>query len=105
MKIDSLIITVLGCHGCESFGRASPLLRLIEEQHVHAFGVVAPAAAGIIHYGATSCYVTDNAELIIMRDALDILLNRLAKVIWNLSNFAMKWKGELFRATIQHMHG
>lgn len=62
--------------------------------HVHAFGVVAPAAAGIIHYGATSCYVTDNAELIIMRDALDILLNRLAKVIWNLSNFAMKWKEE-----------
>ncbi|KAJ2990159.1 hypothetical protein NUW58_g3094 [Xylaria curta] len=62
--------------------------------HVHAFGIVAPAAAGIIHYGATSCFVTDNAELVIMRDALDILLNRLAKVIWNLSNFAMKWKEE-----------
>ncbi|KAI0197039.1 L-Aspartase-like protein [Xylaria flabelliformis] len=62
--------------------------------HVHAFGIVAPAAAGIIHYGATSCFVTDNAELIIMRDALDILLNRLAKVIWNLSSFAMKWKEE-----------
>ncbi|KAI1199938.1 L-Aspartase-like protein [Nemania serpens] len=62
--------------------------------HVHAFGVVAPSAAGIIHYGATSCYVTDNAELVIMRDALDILLNRLAKVIWNLSNFALKWKQE-----------
>lgn len=39
--------------------------------------------------------MTDNAELIIMRDALDILLNKLAKVIWNLSNFAMKWKGKL----------
>ncbi|KAI1166278.1 L-Aspartase-like protein [Nemania serpens] len=62
--------------------------------HVHAFGVVAPSAAGIIHYGATSCYVTDNAELVIMRDALDLLLNRLAKVIWNLSNFALKWKQE-----------
>ncbi|KAI2643648.1 L-Aspartase-like protein [Xylaria nigripes] len=62
--------------------------------HVHAFGAVAPSAAGIIHYGATSCYVTDNAELIIMRDALDILLNKLAKVIYNLSNFALKWKGE-----------
>ncbi|KAK5630979.1 hypothetical protein RRF57_006694 [Xylaria bambusicola] len=62
--------------------------------HVHAFGIVAPAAAGIIHYGATSCFVTDNAELVIMRDALDILLNRLAKVIWNLSHFAMKWKEE-----------
>ncbi|TGJ83942.1 hypothetical protein E0Z10_g4811 [Xylaria hypoxylon] len=62
--------------------------------HVHAFGIVAPAAAGIIHYGATSCFVTDNAELVIMRDALDILLNKLAKVIWNLSNFALKWKEE-----------
>ncbi|KAI1813747.1 L-Aspartase-like protein [Poronia punctata] len=62
--------------------------------HVHAFGIVAPAAAGIIHYGATSCFVTDNAELIIMRDALDILLSRLAKVIYNLSNFALKWKNE-----------
>ncbi|KAI0977097.1 L-Aspartase-like protein [Xylaria arbuscula] len=62
--------------------------------HVHAFGIVAPAAAGIIHYGATSCFVTDNAELVIMRDALDILLNKLSKVVWNLSNFAMKWKEE-----------
>lgn len=60
--------------------------------HVHAFGVVAPSAAGIIHYGATSCFVTDNAELILMRDALDLLLKRLAKVIWNLSSFALKWK-------------
>lgn len=42
---------------------------------------------------STSCIVTDNAELIIMRDALGTLLNHLAKVIWNLSNFAMKWKG------------
>jgi len=36
--------------------------------HVHAFGQVAPAAAGIIHWGATSCYVTDNADLIFLRD-------------------------------------
>ncbi|KAI1148548.1 L-Aspartase-like protein [Nemania diffusa] len=62
--------------------------------HVHAFGIVAPSAAGIIHLGSTSCFVTDNAELIIMRDALDLLLNRLAKVIRNLSSFAMEWKGE-----------
>jgi adenylosuccinate lyase len=38
--------------------------------HVHAFGQVAPAAAGIIHYGATSCYVTDNADLIFLRDGM-----------------------------------
>ncbi|KAF9874070.1 adenylosuccinate lyase [Colletotrichum karsti] len=58
--------------------------------HVHAFGKVAPAAAGIIHYGATSCY--DNAELILMRDAMDLLLPKLAKVIKNLSTFALEYK-------------
>ncbi|TDZ38859.1 Adenylosuccinate lyase [Colletotrichum trifolii] len=52
--------------------------------HVHALGAVAPAAAGIIHYGATSCFVTDNAELVLMRDAMDLLLPKLAKVISNL---------------------
>ncbi|KAK2608728.1 hypothetical protein QQS21_002717 [Conoideocrella luteorostrata] len=62
--------------------------------HVHAFGVVAPAAAGIIHLGSTSCYVTDNTELILMRDALDILRNKLAKVISNLTAFANQWKAE-----------
>ncbi|KAI8965077.1 adenylosuccinate lyase [Daldinia sp. FL1419] len=62
--------------------------------HVHAYGVVAPAAAGIIHAGATSCYVTDNTELILMRDAIDLILPKLAKVISNLSNFAQKWREE-----------
>ncbi|KAG6042147.1 hypothetical protein E4U41_004951 [Claviceps citrina] len=62
--------------------------------HVHAFGVVAPAAAGIIHLGSTSCFVTDNTELILMRDALDILRNKLAKVISNLASFANQWKSE-----------
>ncbi|KAH8788470.1 adenylosuccinate lyase [Diaporthe sp. PMI_573] len=60
--------------------------------HVHAFGAVAPAAAGIIHYGATSCFVTDNAELILMRDAMDHLLPRLAKVVSNLCKLAREWK-------------
>ncbi|KAF1833733.1 Adenylosuccinate lyase [Decorospora gaudefroyi] len=62
--------------------------------HVHAFGQVAPSAAGIIHYGATSCYVTDNAELLLMRDGLNLLLPKLAKVIANLSQFAMQWRNE-----------
>ncbi|KAM5357529.1 hypothetical protein ACJZ2D_016177 [Fusarium nematophilum] len=61
--------------------------------HVRAFGLVAPAAAGVIHYGATSCYVTDNAELILKRDALDILINKVAKVIANLRDFSLQWKG------------
>ncbi|KZV82226.1 adenylosuccinate lyase [Exidia glandulosa HHB12029] len=56
--------------------------------HVHTFGTVAPAAAGIIHLGATSCYVTDNADLIFIREALQILLKKLAAVIERLSNFA-----------------
>ncbi|KAI0839856.1 adenylosuccinate lyase [Hypoxylon sp. FL0890] len=62
--------------------------------HVHAYGVVAPAAAGIIHAGATSCFVTDNTELILMRDAMDLILPKLAKVISNLSNFALQWRDE-----------
>ncbi|PMD65526.1 adenylosuccinate lyase [Hyaloscypha bicolor E] len=60
--------------------------------HVHAFGQVAPAAAGIIHWGATSCYVTDNADLIFLRDGLDLLLPKLATVIHRLSRFALQYK-------------
>lgn len=60
--------------------------------HVHAFGQVAPAAAGIIHWGATSCYVTDNADLILLRDGLDLLLPELATVIHKLSQFAIQYK-------------
>ena len=60
--------------------------------HVHAFGLVAPAAAGIIHWGATSCYCTDNADLILLRDGLDILIPKLAVVVDKLSQFAQKYK-------------
>ena len=45
--------------------------------HVYAYGQVAPTAAGIIHLGATSCYVTDNADLVIYRDALTYLRSEL----------------------------
>ncbi|TXT08623.1 hypothetical protein VHUM_02751 [Vanrija humicola] len=60
--------------------------------HVHTFGTVAPAAAGIIHLGATSCYVTDNADLIFLRDGLDILIPKLAVVISRLSAFAKQYR-------------
>ena len=60
--------------------------------HVYAFGKVAPGAAGIIHLGATSCYVTDNADLIIYRDALRYVKAELLKVIANLAVFAEKYK-------------
>ena len=60
--------------------------------HVYAYGKAAPSAAGIIHLGATSCYVTDNADLIIYREALRYLRVELLKVIANLANFAEKYK-------------
>ncbi|RKP02318.1 hypothetical protein CXG81DRAFT_25012 [Caulochytrium protostelioides] len=57
--------------------------------HVHTFGVAAPAAAGIIHLGATSCYITDNSELILIRDALDLLIPKLVQLIRVMRDFAM----------------
>ncbi len=60
--------------------------------HVYAYGKAAPSAAGIIHLGATSCYVTDNADLVIYRDGLKYLRSELLKVIANLSEFADKYK-------------
>ncbi len=60
--------------------------------HVHAYGAVAPLAAGIIHLGATSCYVTDNADLIIYRDGLLYLRGELLKVMANLADFAKKYR-------------
>jgi adenylosuccinate lyase len=60
--------------------------------HVHTFEEAAPAAKGIIHLGATSQYVVDNADLILMRDALHLVARRLASVIDALGTFAEKWK-------------
>jgi len=56
--------------------------------HVYAYGKAAPSAAGIIHLGATSCYVTDNADLILFRDALGYLRKELLGVLANLAAFA-----------------
>ena len=60
--------------------------------HVYAYGKVAPEAAGIIHLGATSCYVTDNADIVIYRDGLKYLRGELLKVIANLAEFAEHYK-------------
>ena len=60
--------------------------------HIHAYGKEAPSAAGIIHLGATSCYVTDNADLVLYRDALLYIRKELLKVIANLSDFCEKYK-------------
>ncbi|MBO4902749.1 MAG: adenylosuccinate lyase [Lachnospiraceae bacterium] len=60
--------------------------------HVYAYGQVAPKAAGIIHLGATSCYVTDNADLVIYRDGLLYLRGELCKVLSLLCDFALQYK-------------
>src|SRR5882757_5686315 len=60
--------------------------------HVHTFEEVAPAARGIIHLGATSQYVVDNADLLIMRDGLKLITHRLVNVIDALGTFAAKWR-------------
>ena len=60
--------------------------------HVYAYGQVAPSAAGIIHLGATSCYVTDNADIVIYRDGLRYLKEELKKVLANLRDFAETYK-------------
>ena len=60
--------------------------------HVYTYGKAAPSAAGIIHLGATSCYVTDNADIVLYRDGLKYLRGELLKVIANLSRFAETYK-------------
>ena len=60
--------------------------------HIHTYGEAAPAARDIIHLGATSCYVTDNADLILMREGLRLLAGRLASVIDSLARFAARWR-------------
>ena len=60
--------------------------------HVYAYGKQCPKAAGIIHLGATSCYVGDNTDIIIMNDALTLVKKKLVNVIAKLSEFADKYK-------------
>ncbi|MBA3657601.1 MAG: adenylosuccinate lyase [Gemmatimonadaceae bacterium] len=62
--------------------------------HVHGFGDVAPAAKPFIHLGATSAFVTDNADLIIMRRGLDLLRGRILEILRALAAFSEKWASE-----------
>ena len=62
--------------------------------HVHAFGDVAPSAHKFIHLGATSAYVTDNTDLILMRRGLQLLRGRLVRVLRVLAAFAREWRAE-----------
>jgi adenylosuccinate lyase len=60
--------------------------------HVHAYGDVTPDARAIIHLGATSCYVTDNTDLILLREALQLIRARVVAVIQRLADFAQKYR-------------
>ncbi len=60
--------------------------------HVHTYGLVAPKAKPIIHLGATSCFVGDNTDLILLREALEIILTKAVNVLDKLRVFAEQWK-------------
>ena len=60
--------------------------------HIRAYGKQCPKAAGIIHLGATSCYVGDNTDIIIMKEALELLKKKLVNLIKILSDFSEKYK-------------
>ena len=60
--------------------------------HVKAYGKQAKSAAGIIHLGATSCFVTDNADVIVIDKAIDLIIAKLVNVIFNLKKFALEYK-------------
>ncbi|MVX66906.1 adenylosuccinate lyase [Clostridium chromiireducens] len=60
--------------------------------HVYAYGLQCPTAKGIIHLGATSCYVGDNTDVIIMRDGLNLIKNKIVTVLNHLKNFALEYK-------------
>ena len=62
--------------------------------HIHAYADKCPDAAGIIHLGATSCYVGDNTDMIIMKEGLTLLRSKLLRVLANLSDFALAYKDQ-----------
>ena len=69
-------------------------VRLDVMSHVYAYGVQCPKAKGIIHLGATSCYVGDNTDIIVMTEALKLVQKKLVNVIAELSKFADKYKDQ-----------
>ena len=62
--------------------------------HIHAYALVAPKAKPIIHLGATSCFVGDNTDLLLLREGLELLLDKAVNVLARLRDFADKWKDQ-----------
>ena len=78
----------------ELAGRYERELRHDVMAHVHAWGEVCPKARGILHLGATSCDITDNADLVVLRDGLALLEAQLVNVLRALRTFALQWKAQ-----------
>jgi adenylosuccinate lyase len=76
----------------ESAARYERKLRHDVMAHVHAFGDVCPLARPVIHLGATSCTITDNTDLLLLREALQLVARRLAVVLYRLSKFALAFR-------------
>ncbi len=95
---DEQIAGLRGARDRLDFDRVAELeaeLRHDVMAHVHHFGEVAgPEAAKIIHLGATSCYVTDNAELVMIRDGIELLMDRLYTAIRQLGDFAREHRAQ-----------
>ena len=77
--------------------------------HIYGYGLNCPNAKGIIHLGATSCYVTDNADALIYIDALKLVIKKVLNVIANLAEFAEQYKdlptlGDPFSACTAYDH-
>jgi adenylosuccinate lyase len=73
-------------------GKYEEKLRHDVMSHVHAWGDVCPKARGILHLGATSCYVTDNTDVLLLRDGLRLLRRQLVSLIARLKTFALEWR-------------
>jgi adenylosuccinate lyase len=78
----------------DAAGKYEQKLRHDVMAHVHAYADVCPAARPIIHLGATSCFVTDNTDLILLREALGLIESRLVSVIGKLAEFASKYANQ-----------
>ena len=76
----------------ERAARREKIVRHDVMAHVHTFGEVAPAANPIIHLGATSCYVTDNTDLLLLRQGLELVRSKLVAVIDQLATFASEYR-------------
>ncbi len=82
----------LGDLDLEAADRYESELRHDVMAHIHAWGDQCPEARPILHLGATSCYVTDNTDLILLREGLAFVKGQLVSVIANLRDFAMEWR-------------